>query len=514
MLKVLVVDDEMPIRQWLEFCIEKIDGVSLAGAASHGAEGYSLFRRTMPDVVITDIRMPVMDGLEMMQMIRGLNPAVYFIVLTSFEEFEYARKAMSLGAAEYILKTEISDEILRESLKKAADAIGRAMEGDDRKLEAVADRNYFLRSLVLTDAPAPCREAAMKEYGIRLTEGLYYGICVRLTDKGETIHRPKTGFLKNPMRFPVDEESVMILGNVTEGYEDGVRLREACREYCRAILDQADCVIGVSDPRKERIRMSESLMEAYRRTRKRFYHLGERIFTAGNPWCWRFEKEEKYKILFSKSLIAQDMGKAVQVKNELLEEIRAQEPLDVESVRQLVCYFMVSALHTVKEDVKKTEEEVRRIREKAAGCGSLKELEELADRFFKEHGMEQKSEKEYSQAVRRAIAYMEEHYGSSLALPDVASHVGLSAEYLSRLFREDTGLKFIVYLNNLRLKHAIELLENTNLKVYEVAERVGYSNLSYFSTVFKKNFGQNPFDYKNKMMGAAGEGQRGWKAGQ
>ena len=169
MLKVLVVDDEMPIRQWLEFCIGKIDGVSLAGAASHGAEGYSLFRRTMPDVVITDIRMPVMDGLEMMQMIRGLNPAVYFIVLTSFEEFEYARKAMSLGAAEYILKTEISDEILREALKKAADAIGRAMEGDDQKIEAVADRNYFLRSLVLADAPAPCRESAMKEYGIRLS---------------------------------------------------------------------------------------------------------------------------------------------------------------------------------------------------------------------------------------------------------------------------------------------------------------------------------------------------------
>ena len=117
--------------------------------------------------------------------------------------------------------------------------------------------------------------------------------------------------------------------------------------------------------------------------------------------------------------------------------------------------------------------------------------------------MEQRSEKEYSQAVRRAISYMEEHYDSSLALPDVASHVGLSAEYLSRIFREDTGMKFIVYLNNLRLKHAIELLENTNLKVYEVAEKVGYSNLSYFSTVFKKNFGQNPFDYKNKMVGTA-----------
>lgn len=103
--------------------------------------------------------------------------------------------------------------------------------------------------------------------------------------------------------------------------------------------------------------------------------------------------------------------------------------------------------------------------------------------------------------MRRALAYMEENYGSSITLTDVADHVGLSPEYLSRLFKEDTGMKFVVYLNNLRLKYALSLLKNTNLKVYEVAEKVGYSNLSYFSTVFKKNFGQNPFEYKNSMSG-------------
>ena len=129
MLKVLVVDDEMPIRQWLEFCIERIPDVELVGAASHGAEGYSMFRKHMPDVVITDIRMPVMDGLEMMRMIRNLKPSVYAIVLTSFEDFEYARQAISLGAAEYILKTEISDGSLRENLKKAAAAIGESRRG-------------------------------------------------------------------------------------------------------------------------------------------------------------------------------------------------------------------------------------------------------------------------------------------------------------------------------------------------------------------------------------------------
>ena len=119
------------------------------------------------------------------------------------------------------------------------------------------------------------------------------------------------------------------------------------------------------------------------------------------------------------------------------------------------------------------------------------------ERGFQSSGKQGMENAEYSASVRNAIYFMEQHYPESLTLADVADHVGLSSEYLSRLFREETGVKFVVYLNNLRLKHALRLLETTNLKVYEIAEKVGYSNLSYFSTVFKKNFGQNPFDYKN-----------------
>lgn len=498
MLKVLVVDDEMPIRQWLEFCIGKIEGAMLAGAAAHGAEGYSLFRKTSPDVVITDIRMPVMDGLEMIRMIRNLDPAVYTIVLTSFEDFEYARQAMSLGASEYILKTEISDESLKKSLEKAARAIGGAA-GDGKSIEDMADRNYLLRSMVLGEVPSPCRGGILDEYGIRLSDGPFYALNVCTEEEGIMIHRPKTGFLQNSMKFPVDSRNVMIVGNVAGEYEDGLALRAACREYCGEILEQASCWIGISDVRNGRERLSEAMMEAHRRAQRRFYRPKERLFPSGSMWNWHMADEEKYKILFSKQLISQNMAKAAQVKNQALQAAEEEEPLDVEAVKRLFGHFMVSVLHMTKEDIGRVEEEVRRMRETLEQCGTMAELKALVNRVFEERGLGNGEEKEYSQAVRRAISYMEEHYGASIALTDVAAHVGLSAEYLSRLFKEDTGMKFVVYLNNLRLKHAITLLERTNLKVYEVAEKVGYSNLSYFSTVFKKNFGQNPFDYKNRM---------------
>ncbi len=500
MLKVLVVDDEMPIRQWLEFCIRKIEGVELVGAAAHGAEGYSIFRKTVPDVVITDIRMPVMDGLEMIRMIRNLRPSVYTIVLTSFDDFEYARQAINLGAAEYILKTEITDESLINSLKKAAEAIGHSETGEDRSIDDRADRNYFLRSLVQGTAPVLCRDSVLDSYGVRLKKGPFYVFNVAV-EEGEVIHRPKTGFLQNSMKFSVDERNLMIVGNVSFDRKNELELNQACRDYCTAILNQTPCWIGVSDVRNSREYLSEAMMEAYRRTNRKFYRPQEKIFASGSMWNWKLEDEERYKILFSKQLIAQNMEKAVQVKNQVLDLIEQEQPLAVNEVKQLFEYFMVNVLHITKEGVSRVKEEVQQIKEEIAACKTMEELKNLVNQFFKDRGVEEKGTKEYSQAVRRALAYMEENYGSSITLTDVADHVGLSPEYLSRLFKEDTGMKFVVYLNNLRLKYALSLLKNTNLKVYEVAEKVGYSNLSYFSTVFKKNFGQNPFEYKNSMSG-------------
>lgn len=501
MLKVLVVDDEMPIRQWLEFCICKMDGVSFAGAASNGAEGYSMFRKSLPDVVITDIRMPIMDGLEMIQMMKNLNPAVYTIVLTSFEDFEYARKSVSLGASAYILKTEISDKSLRELLKKAELSLGKGEAGEDQKMEAMSDRNYFLRSLVLRDAPVPCRELAMEEHGIRLKDGTFYGICVFVENREEMVHRPKLEFLDNPMRFPLDEQTFLIVGNVNKIYRDSLSIRERCSEYCQAILEQASCIVAVSNPYEKRTGISEAMIEAYRRIGNRFYHPEVRVFTGGDVWNWKFREEEKYKIRFSRCLIAQDMKRALQIKNQMLEKVEEEQPLDVHSVKQLACHFMVSVLHMTSENIERAEEEVKLIRETVESCTNIRQLKQIMDQFFREKGLDSDDRKEYSQAVRKAIAFMEENYGTGIGLSDVAASVELSAEYLSRLFREETGFKFIVYLNNLRLKHAVELLENTNLKVYEVAERVGYSSLSYFSTVFKKNMGQNPFEYKNSCSG-------------
>lgn len=187
--------------------------------------------------------------------------------------------------------------------------------------------------------------------------------------------------------------------------------------------------------------------------------------------------------------------KAIRIKEELQEAVKKETPYDVQSVKELYVFLMVTLLHFVKEDIGKLEVRIEGIRRAAKETGALEELNEIIDRCF-EDSLGSRQRQELSYAVRIAVQYLADNYKSQIDLSDVASHVGLSPEYPSRIFKKETGINFVVYLNNIRLKHALDLLENTNLKVYEIADNVGYSNLSYFSTVFKKNFGMNPFEYK------------------
>ena len=128
MLKVLVVDDEAPIRQWLEYCVDQFDGFTVAGAAASGVQGLDIYRRELPDIVVSDIEMPGMDGLEMLRRMQKIHSA-YMIILTSHEDFYYARQALTQGTAEYILKAEITMSSFQEALNKAAGEIRCLPEG-------------------------------------------------------------------------------------------------------------------------------------------------------------------------------------------------------------------------------------------------------------------------------------------------------------------------------------------------------------------------------------------------
>ena len=117
-MKVLVVDDEMMICEWLQFCISQNPSCELTGVAHNGAEALEIFRGNEADLVLTDIKMPVMDGLELLHALRALNSRVKVVMLTAFSDFDLVRQALRDGASEYLLKTEMQNDTLQELLKR------------------------------------------------------------------------------------------------------------------------------------------------------------------------------------------------------------------------------------------------------------------------------------------------------------------------------------------------------------------------------------------------------------
>lgn len=500
MIHVLVVDDEVPIRQWLEFCINKIKGCQVAGVASNGAEGYSIYRRTRPDIIITDIRMPVMDGLEMLKMVRNLNPEVYTAVLTSHEDFEYARQAIKLGASEYILKTEITEESLSQILENGRKALrADTTDGREKQFEDISYRNHFLRSLVLSRKEAQISEEMLRQYNIPLEKGAYVALDIMTEEEGPFRGElPKGDVLEHVFRVPLELNHTVVLGNLGRGtLPSGRRQQENLQEYCRSILKQIPYRIGCSDIYDNLCRLGEAMCQAHNRVQLSFYHPKEHMFCSQRNGTSRLTNGERYKIRFSKELINHNYSRAARIRDEMMAEARSAEIADAGYVKKMYLSFLTSLYHITRDDVEKIEEQLAALSREMMAASSLDELDAIMERGYMTGGSHAFGSKPLSAAIRNAVLYLEAHFAEPLTLPDAAAHVGLSAEYLSRLFKEETGVKFVVYLNNLRLKHALVLLESTNLKVYEVAEQVGYSNLSYFSTVFKKNFGQNPFDYKS-----------------
>lgn len=500
MLKILIVDDEPKVRRGVEALIKLYpDKYELIGNCEDGKAVIDMLRKSVPDVILTDIRMPDQNGLEMIDYLKHRYQNLDFIILSGYNDFEYARKALQFQVYDFLLKP-----LKPEELYRALDGVAeKRINGHITQSESMED-NYFFNYIRADTSEEENKN--LDALGL-LGKAEKYCIAVldaRINDK-EFIR--KYGSLGYAVKdyLPKTEKTYTCFGYQflsiwKEDYTDDF-LQEIIRKLETAYNSRF--YFGISNWKEDYHQLKEAYFEALDAVKQYIYF--------DSPKVMRIKNLNVKKIDFSvqqceKIINAIRSGNIIILKtalDEFFQEYKDQR-----------CGLCCLKRHLIRlfRNVEIVEEEIGT----DGNCcdslrGFLRNIEEIEnfseiEKFFYNQlkelskiSSEIADWKMNSHYMKEILDYVQKNYGNPISLEDVATHVNLSVGYVSNYFKEKMQMPFTEYVLNFRMEKAKELLAHTNEKIYRVAELTGYQNSQYFVTVFKKNTGVTPAEYRRYL---------------
>ncbi len=527
MYTVFLADDEVVVREGIRtsFPWDGSDFV-LAGEAPDGEVALSIMQEIKPDILITDIRMPFMDGLALSRKVASSMPWVHIVILSGFDDFTYAREAISLGVCEYLLKP-VSSQELETALKRIALRI-------DEERRQRADLQLIRRQLDQSNALR--KERLLQEILCGLKDpGDRAGLFMRARDLGANIvARHYRVMLISPGRG--QEEDLLPLRAQVQRLADG---SEGGAHLC---LDREKLAVLLQDSTKEELEeRAFSFAQAVKHETE--VHLGASVHVAiGVPVSSVFEVPDSRasaamvlramdeqlgsgvtRIMDSSDLCL-DMGEVLSRTESatLYERLRyaplsevgpvlgaffssggETAPQSVMMLNYLYVESLLAAARIVRESGGDPAETVLAAAGDPGGVtwfSSREAMEQSAETVLRRAlaFRDRQSLSRYAGLIRDACAFIERNFQNpDLCLGDAARAVHLSVNHFCTVFAQETGSTFIGHLTRLRMKRARELLRTTELRSSEIAGLVGYGDPHYFSYLFKKHAGMSPREYRN-----------------
>ncbi len=533
MLKVFLVEDETIIREGLRDIIPwQQYGYTLVGDAGDGEQALPMIREQRPDVLITDIKMPFMDGLALSSLVARELPNTKIVIISGYDDFEYARQAIRIGVEQYLLKP-ITKVTLIKTLNEIQEKIKNEREQENylekfrsevQEYEQFSRRRFFEEMVAGQLSVEGIYETAGKLnipihaqcynlllYSFETVSGLQAG-------EGEALSQIRDGLAQFFILYP---EYLMFRWNLTSyavlvrGEEDRIRaLTDRCVETIRMHIqpygDQVEWYVAIGQPTRRLSGLPLCFNEVSHIFSYRHLMSSQHILTKQNT-------EELMRGEDESSLRNLDMTKIDQkVLNSFLQNGLPGEVEDfvaeyVAGVREAVgsrlfCQYLmldvrfitiafIESLGYSQEEfleqlpgVEKVGKNVT-VRELTAYiCQMLNCALELRERESRSQG---------HNIVRQALEYIDSNYSDeNISLKEVAGRINISANYLSAVFSQEMRQTFVEYLTQKRMERAKELLRQTDKRSAEVAAEVGYKDPHYFSFVFRKTQGCTPRDYR------------------
>ena len=503
-MRIIIVEDEIKIREGMGKLIESLTDHIVLGEASDGEEGLDLVLRFKPDLVITDIRMPKMDGLEMIRRLYEQKIPVHAVILSGYSEFEYAKKAIQYGVDDYLLKPlavddvqdmleKIEEKIKKEQLTKGSPEVhlrnlifGEEQEEEKQydileKVCGLAEQaQYILFAGYIGSAPASYREQAEKaleELKEKYREIKWYAF-----------------YMENLQEF-------YILACAEWGFERISDLEKSF--YNRLIFHWQD--------KEERPIWTRQAFQSLRDLKKTAQNLNDLISFSliwnQKGWLTREDVNAYHPAPFlPPAEIYTRIRNAVCQGNPEKEKEGAEEFLrymkdghfDADDIRRAFVknYYMIG---DTLEDID------RALFEHLKSANLLRNIEAAVTWHELENAYRDviqlitstrvKREDISNYVIKKAINYIREHYQEGLTQEEVSRVLEITPEYLSTLFNREMGITFSSFLKQFRMSHAKRLLKGTDMKIYEIAKATGYNDPKNFQRVFKEETGVSPGEY-------------------
>ncbi|WP_339242718.1 response regulator [Paenibacillus sp. FSL R5-0517] len=516
MLSVLLVDDEMYVRKGLYELISWIElDMEIIGEAENGLEALDLIERLQPDVIITDIRMPILDGLELIRAVEKMSHLEpVFIIISGYHDFKYAQQAIRYGVHDYILKP-IDDEELTATLQKSANLIC-----NKRKHILMAEgqaSNIMLEDLIKGHVQKQDEPRYAEMLGINHNSNLLMTLIELQTGLDEikiTIEQVREAVQSlesNLCQMFISEQQhgmfalLMLWSKPDQG---GMALQDKLHSIHITLSKKLNLDIGLYAGTlvKEIGDIPQSLMAAKEAAKHKYAETGGVVrYTEikDKPlFVFNVYQEEVDQLILSL-----EEGDRAAYHNIVEEKFKLfhMNRFSPQAVAGSLLHYITGILAVVHE-MDGTDEGLQQLKELAQQSHEGWNLRLLKNAFLMaleeaEHYVSHLRMERSKGDISRIKRYIDANYTENINLKSIAALFYMNPVYLGRLFRKSYNQYFNDYLLNLRIHEAKKLLRQTDLRMYEVAARVGFQNADYFVTQFEKLVKLSPTEYRNLLMG-------------
>lgn len=531
-MKVIVIEDERVIRKgivnkvkWDKFKISEVL------EANNGEIGYEMIIKDKPDIIILDICLPKINGIELLRMVREQNVNSKIIILSGHDEFEYAQQAIKYGVENYLLKPSSPKEIenvlanICQSLNENAEKEKKYIEMKKRLADMIPFfKAGLMRSIITGDLVNRDEILNLSSYlNINLNNEYFIAAVLLTENKGANSNNPEDILIRKVeisqiIRSSIEDENVILDDSISNNIliavsgNDEAWTRKSCFSLVGRVYDRiqketsTQVAIGIGNTKQGIEKISVSYKEAMSALEFRFmegsqiYYIGDISLNSFDAGLYPYDEEKKF-IQNIKTGKKNESFAAVKNIIHCLKNIKGKYPVAVAKIhlKQLV-YQLIQIVYELEGDISDLYGNSPNIYENVEKLQSIDEYEDFFYDFTDKlcDYISNKRYVKYTSNMRKIIFYVEQNYrDEDLNLEKIADHVGMHPNYVSHMFKKEKGESLTAYISKYRIRKAAQIILNSDsMKISDIAYEVGFNDHHYFTTCFRNIIGMTPTDYK------------------